>query len=91
MVDATGSISDRSGGRDGREIVFRIEHVVKEVGQRVHGHERDDLYHVRIGVARVADGLDILVTDFTAGLDDLAREVDNLAICSAVKLCTVRQ
>ena len=68
--------SDRARRSDGRKVFFVVEHVVEEVRQRVHGHQRDDLDDVRIGVADITDGLQIGVTDVAAGLDDFACKLD---------------
>jgi anti-sigma regulatory factor (Ser/Thr protein kinase) len=53
-----------------------IEHVIEEVRQGVHGHQRHDLHDVRIRVSDIADGFQIGVADLAASLDDLARKLD---------------
>ena len=61
---------------NGGKVLLGIEHVIDEVCQGVHSHQRDDLHDVRIRVAGIADGLQIGVTDVAAGLDDFARKLD---------------
>src|SRR3546814_1098604 len=56
-VDATGEGSDRASRRNGGKVLLGIEHVIEEVRQGVHGHQRDDLHDVRIRVAAVLEWL----------------------------------
>src|SRR4051794_36969830 len=68
--------SDRAGRRNGGKILLGVEHVVEEVRQGVHRHQRDNLDDVRLRIAGVIDSLHIGVADLSAGLDDLACELD---------------
>src|SRR3569623_133348 len=69
--------SDRTGLRDGGEVLLGVEEVVEEVGQGLHRDKGDDLHLVRVGVARRNHDLLIVVIDVTTGLNDLTSELDS--------------
>jgi len=77
MVDASGQSSDRASRRNGGKVRLGLWHFIAKVRRRVHGYQRDNLHDVRIGVAGIADDVQIGVDDFMGR---------RLAICSAVKL-----